>query len=315
MPNHSLAQSLEVFFESGTMAPSIIKFQQDENPEKLNIAEHFVDAPATLHPGRHAIVGEPREVSYGELAALTNRAGNALRAQGVSRGDRVLIALPDSAEFVAAFFGAAKIGAVAVPVNPFARSSDYIHYLENSEPRAAIVHSEALAEFLPASSVRPQIPIVVVGENKMDSNGVACAKWRAWTAAASEQLAAADTSPDDPAFMLYTSGSGGAPKAAVHRHVDMLFTSRNYAQSILGLRADDVTFSVSKLFFAYGLGNGMYFPLSAGARTLLNPLRTNVAHVIEMVARHRPTIFFAVPTFYAAVLQEAERPGRHVDFS
>src|SRR5712664_2246772 len=134
-----------------------------ELPEYFNLAAHFLDAPAEQHPERPAIVGEPREVTYGELAALANRAGNALRAQGVSRSDRVLIVLPDSAEFVTAFFGAAKIGAVAVPVNPFARSSDYVHYLENSQPRAAIIHANALAEFLPASGVRPQIPIVVVG--------------------------------------------------------------------------------------------------------------------------------------------------------
>ncbi len=286
-----------------------------ELPEHFNVASHFLDAPAALHSERTAIAGEPREVTYGELAALANRAGNALRALGVSRGDRVLVVLPDSAEFVAAFFGAAKIGAVAVPVNPFARSSDYIHYLENSEPSVAIVHSESLAEFLPASSVRPQIPIIVAGENKIDLHGASCAKWSAWIAAAGEKLTAADTSPQDPAFMLYTSGSGGAPKAAVHRHADMLITSRNYAQNILGLRADDLTFSVSKLFFAYGLGNGMYFPLSASARTLLNPQRTSVAHVLEMVARHRPTVFFAVPTFYAAILRETERPDHRVDFS
>jgi benzoate-CoA ligase len=287
----------------------------EELPEYFNVAVHFLEAPAASHPGRPAIVGEPREVSYGELAVLANRTGNALCAQGVSRADRVLIVLPDSVEFVAAFFGAAKIGAVAVPVNPFARSSDYIHYLENSEPRAVIVHSNALAEFLPASRAYPQSPIVVVGDENLDSNGVACAKWSAWTAAAGKDLAAAHTSPRDPAFMLYTSGSGGAPKAAVHRHADMLFASRNYASSILGLRADDLTFSVSKLFFAYGLGNGMYFPLSVGARMVLNPERTDVAQVIEIVARHRPTVFFAVPTLFAAVLREAERPGRRVDFS
>src|SRR5437879_6804244 len=286
-----------------------------ELPEHFNVASHFLDAPAALHSERPAIAGEPRELSYRELAALANRAGNALRALGVSRGDRVLIVLPDSAEFVAAFFGAAKIGAVAVPVNPFARSSDYIHYLENSGPRAAIVHSEALAEFLPASSVRPQIPIVVAGETKMDFHGVSCAKWSAWTAAAADQLSATDTSPQDPAFMLYTSGSGGTPKAAVHRHADSLVASRNYAQNVLGLGPDDLTFSVSKLFFAYGLGNGMYFPLSAGARMMLNPERTSVPHVIDLVARHRPTIFFAVPTFYAAVLREAERSEHGVDFS
>jgi len=297
------------------MEASKSEASRDQVPVKLNIAVQFVDAPAALHPGRTAIAGEPRAVSYGELAALTNRAGNALRAQGVSRGDRVLIALPDSAEFVAAFFGAAKIGAVAVPVNPFARSSDYIHYLKNCAPRVAIVHSDALAEFLPASGVLPQEPIVVVGDKKTDLRGVACANWNAWIAAAREDLVAADTSPSDSAFMLYTSGSGGAPKAAVHRHADMLVTTRNYAQNILGLREDDVAFSVSKLFFAYGLGNGMYFPLSAGARIVLNPERTNVARVIEMVARHRPTVFFAVPTFYAAVLREKERQDNRIDFS
>src|SRR5260370_38408665 len=147
-----------VFGEWGIMHASTDKFPQGEIPEKLNIAGHFLDAPAVLHPGRPAIVGEPSEVTCGELATLANRAGNALLAQAVCRGDRVLIVLPDSAEFVAAFFGAAKIGAVAVPVNPFARSSDYIHYLENSQPRAAIIHSNALADFLSASRVRQQLP-------------------------------------------------------------------------------------------------------------------------------------------------------------
>jgi benzoate-CoA ligase len=291
------------------------KSPQREDSAKLNIAEHFLDAPAALHPERIAILGEPREVTNGELAALANRAGNALRAQGASRGGRVLIVLPDSAEFIAAFFGAAKIGAVAVPVNPFARAADYLHYIENSEPCAAIVYSEALPEFLPASAGRLQMPIVVVGSENTNTHGVSHANWSEWTAAASDQLLAENTSPHDPAFMLYTSGSGGAPKAAVHRHADMLFTSRNYAQAVLGLRAADVAFSVSKLFFAYGLGNGMYFPLSVGARTLLNPERVKVERVIEMVARHRPTVFFAVPTFYAAVLRETERHGHRVDFS
>jgi benzoate-CoA ligase family protein len=286
-----------------------------EFPQSFNVAVHFLEAPAALHPERPAIVGEPRQITYGELAALANRAGNALRAKGVSRGDRVLIVLPDSVEFVAAFFGAAKIGALAVPVNPFARSSDYIHYLENCEPRAAIVHSESLAEFLPASRVLPQVPIVVVGEEKMNLHGLSSAKWSVWIAAAGEQLKAEDTSPKDPAFMLYTSGSGGAPKAAVHRHAGMLVTSRNYAQNVLGLRTDDLTFSVSKLFFAYGLGNGMYFPLSAGARMLLNPERTKVDRVLELVKRRRPTIFFAVPTFYAAILRETEEENCEADFS
>ena len=279
------------------------------------MAEHFLDEPAQRHSNRVAIAGEPCEVTYGELAALANRVGNALLAQGVARGDRVLILLPDSKEFIAAFFGAAKIGAVAVPVNPFARAADYIHYVENSELRVAIVHSEALAEFLAASSGRARISLVVVGEEESTPHGAACAKWSDWTRAAGERLAPAETSSADPAFMLYTSGSGGTPKAAVHRHADMIVASRNYAHGVLQLREDDVTFSVSKLFFAYGLGNGMYFPLSAGAKTVLNPDRTKIDRVIELVARHRPTIFFGVPTFYAAMLRETEEKHRQVDFS
>src|SRR5947207_11109988 len=139
----------------------------EELPEYFNVAAHFLEAPAASHPERPAIVGEPGEVTRGELAALANRAGNALRAQGICRGDRVLIVLPDSAEFIASFFGAAKIGAVAVPVNPFARSADYIHYIEDSEPRAAIVHSEALEAFLPSCRERAQMPIVIFTEERV----------------------------------------------------------------------------------------------------------------------------------------------------
>jgi len=284
-------------------------------PEQFNIAAHFVDAPAARHPRKTAIVGEPWGVTYAELLALTNRAGNALLELGVSRGDRVLIVLPDSAEFIASFFGAAKIGAVAVPVNPFARSADYIHYLEDSEPRAAIVHSEALEAFLPSCRERAQMPIVIVAEGRVATPGVSSTIWDDWIAPVSDALAPAETSSSDSAFMLYTSGSGGTPKAAVHRHADMLVTTCNYAQGVLGLRSEDITFSTSKLFFAYGLGNGMYFPLAFGASTLLNPKRPTAARVIEMVSQHRPTIFFSVPTFYAALLREAETASHRLDFS
>ena len=284
-------------------------------PKRFNIAEFFLDAPASRHPQKTAIFGEARPVSYAELAKLANRVGNALLELGITGGDRVLVVLPDSAEFIASFFGAVKIGAVAVPVNPFARPSDYIHYIENSEPRAAIVHSEALEAFLPSSSERPQMPIVVVTEESIETHGVSCAVWNDWIAPASETLAAAATWSGDPAFMLYTSGSGGAPKAAVHRHGDMLVATRNYAQGVLGLHPDDVTFSTSKLFFAYGLGNGMYFPLAFGAGTILNPKRTSAGDVLELVSKHRPTIFFSVPTLYAAILREGETTARHLDFS
>ena len=283
-------------------------------PEPFNIAEYFLDRPARQHPRRTAVAGVARALTYEELAELANRAGNALLAAGVERGDRVLIVLPDSPEFIAAFFGAAKIGAVAVPVNSMARASDYSHYLTDCGARIAIVHSSILHEFLPASGETPQTQIVIVGEERADTGGVRCLKWTERVEAVSSTLAAAPTSPYDTAFFLYTSGSGGQPKGAVHRHKDMLATSRGFAYGVLGLRAEDVTFSVSKLFFAYGLGNAMYFPFSVGAATLLNPERTKVEPVAEIVARRKPTVFFSIPTFYAAVLREAES-GRRMDFS
>ncbi|HXY26385.1 MAG TPA: benzoate-CoA ligase family protein [Candidatus Acidoferrum sp.] len=284
-------------------------------PERFNLAEHFLLAPAARHPERVAIGGEPHRATYGELAALAKRVGNALLEQGISRGGRVLIVLPDSIEFVASFFGATMIGSLAVPVNPFARTSDYIHYLENCEPSLAIVHSEALEAFLPASSERPQMPIVEVGEGRFETHHVSCARWEEWISSADGSFVPAKLSSQDPAFLLYTSGSGGLPKAAVHRHGDMLVASQCYAHGVLGLREDDVTFSTSKLFFAYGLGNGVYFPFSAGASTILNPQRTSPERVIEIVSRRKPTMFFAVPTLYAAILREAERSPSLSDFS
>ena len=282
-----------------------------EIPSRFNIAEWFIDRPAEAHPERIAILGEPAVVRYGELRDLANRAGNALLASGCARGDRVLVVLRDSAEFVAAFFGAAKIGAIPVPVNSFARTADYSFYLLDSGASIAIVDETALSEFLPAAEGKNVQVVVVAGANPGASGELA---WAEWIASASPELSTCTAAACDPAFLLYTSGSGGRPKAAVHQHKDMLVATRSYAEGVLGIRADDRFLSVSKLFFAYGLGNGMYFPLCVGASTILNPERTRIDRVVELVARHRPTIFFGVPTFYAALLQEFNR-GLAVDLS
>lgn len=283
-------------------------------PEHFNIASHFLDDPARRHPLRTAILGEPREVSYEELAQLASRIGNALLSERCERGDRVLIALPDSPEFIAAFFGAAKIGAVAVPVNSMARAADYAHYLSDCGARIAIVHSSAVAEFLRGLGESPQTTVVLAGDESAYTGGLKCLYWSDWVSASSTRLTAAVTTPFDSAALLYTSGSGGTPNGAVHEHKDMLVASRGFAQEVLGLGTNDITFSVSKLFFAYGLGNAMYFPFSVGAQTLLNPERTKVANVADLVSRRRPTVFFAVPTFYVALLREAER-NTGIDFS
>jgi benzoate-CoA ligase family protein len=281
-----------------------------EIPAQFNIAFWFLDRPAAAHPDRVAILGEPREVRYGELRDLANHCGNALRSMGCAAGDRVLIILPDSAEFIAAFFGAAKTGAIAVPVNSFARASDYAHYLSNSGARIAIVHADVLPEFLPAAEGKG-IQLVIAGSDSAGACGVC---WQDWITFASADLSPHTTAATDPAFILYTSGSGGQPKGVVHAHKDMLVAADCYAEGVLGISFEDRIFSVSKLFFAYGLGNGMYFPLAAGAATILNPERTRAERVAEILARRRPTIFFAVPTFFAALLHEPAC-GLALDFS
>ena len=200
-------------------------------PAQFNLAAYFLDRPAQQHPARVAILGEPAAVRYAELAELANRVGNALRGLGCAPGQRVLIVLPDSAEFIAAFFGTTKIGAVAVPVNPMTRAAEHGYCVGDSGASVALVHSAALAEFLPTAEGTQLERIVVVGEPPGDLNragaGAQFLGWADWLAAASPELEAHPTASTDTAFFLYTSGSGGQPKAAVHQHKDMLVTSRS----------------------------------------------------------------------------------------
>ena len=283
-------------------------------PGQFNIAEYFIERPAREHPNRVAILGEPAALTYAELAALVQRTAAALRASGCRPGDRVLIVLPDSAEFIAAFFGAARIGAVAVPVNSMTRAADYAYYLADSGARFAIVHASALREFVPASQSHPPETLIAVGQQGVPMAVPGARNWHDWLAKAPATAELLPTSATETAFFLYTSGSGGTPKAAVHQHKDMLVCALSYAQGVLGIQPFDITFSVSKLFFAYGLGNGMYFPFSVGAATVLNPERPRPEKLAELLARHRPSIFFSVPTFYNLLLREAER-GLAIDFS
>lgn len=281
-------------------------------PEQFNIAHHFVDRPAEAHPEKLAIAGEAAQVRYRELREAVNRAGNALRASGCQAGDRVLIVLPDCQEFLAAFFGAAKIGALAVPVNAMTRREDYAHFLEDCRPKMAVVHETALVEFRAAAEKsRPQCGVVIVeGVNYKHGEQA----WEEWIKRGSRILSAHPTAASDPAFILYTSGSSGKPKGAIHLHKDMLVTSQCFARIVLGISSSDIVFSASKLFFAYGLGNSMYFPLSVGAATVLCPDRPRPEKVVQVVRRFRPSLFFAVPTIYAAILRGVEE-GLEADFS
>ncbi len=243
-----------------------------DNP--FNLAAWFVDRhTAEGHGERVALITEAGALTYSQVAEQVNRAGTALRQRGVERGDRVLIILPDSADFVAAYFGAAKIGAVAVPCNPALREAEYAYLRQESQAR------------------------VVIDQEMLRAG---------WLDGQSADLDPAATHRDDPAFWLWTSGSTGPPKAAIHRHGDWLYCCEGYARGVLGITEDDLTFSSSKLFHAYGLGNSLLFPFYAGAASILFPGRPQPKVILEMAQRFRPTLFFSVPTLYAGMLAETD---------
>src|SRR5437879_1306530 len=181
------------------------------------------------------------------------------------------------------------------------RAPDYAYFLADSGARVAIVHSAALAEFLPAVQGTPLERVVLVGTSPSAppeaSAPVEFLNWTLWTQAGSIELPPHRTAASDTAFFLYTSGSGGQPKAAVHQHKDMLITSRGFAAGVLGLRPDDRTLSVSKLFFAYGLGNGMYFALFVGPSRVLNADGPRADRIVEHVARHTPDGLLALHAY------------------
>jgi len=275
-----------------------------ELPDRYNLVSHFVDRHVREGRGeKTAILCGDRRLTYGETAAQTGRAGNALLRLGLQEEQRVLLVLPDIPEFVAAYFGIMKIGSVAVPTNTALRSSDYAYFLQESRARVAIVHSTLFAEFGPALTGRHCCRNVIVCGDAVDGY----LHWDQFLENTSPALEAAPTSKDDAAFWLWTSGSTGRPKAAVHLHQDWVYCCEYYARGVLDIQAEDVTFSSSKLFHAYGLGNGLMFPFHVGATTVLYPGKPQAKTILETAQAYRPTLFFSVPTLYAAMLQEAER--------
>ena len=275
-------------------------------PDQFNLADHFLDRH--IREGRGAKVAvacEGRKVTYAEIAEQTNRVGNAYRALGLQEEQRVLLVLPDSAEFAAAYFGAMKVGAVAIPTSTALRATDYTYFLAESRARIAVVHSSLWPEFGPALAGQRHAPKVIVCGERIEG----CLPWDKLLAASYPLLEAAPTSKDDVAFWLWTSGSTGRPKGAVHSHGDWVWCCEFYARGLLGVAPEDVTFSTSKLYHAYGLGNGLMFPFHVGATTVLFPGKPQARTVLDLVNSNQPTLFFSVPTLYAALLQELERGG------
>src|SRR6266571_1417185 len=269
-------------------------------PAQFNVATHFVDR--NLSEGRAdstAFFCADRNLTYGDVAELVNRTGNALLDLGVGMDDRVLMACLDAPEFVGTFWGAIKIGAVPVPVNTLLRRQDYLYLLNDSRARAAVVSAALLPEVAPALEDAGRLRHVLVAGGP----GHGYLSWDKRVEHASAALAPAPTSRDDAAFWLYSSGSTGFPKGAVHLHHDMVVCSDAYGLQVLGITESDRTFSAAKLFFAYGLGNNMYFPMRVGAEAVLYSGRPTAEAVFQVLERYRPTLFFGVPTLYASMLQ------------
>ena len=271
-----------------------------ELPSIYNAATTFVDENIKLGRGKKiAILYLEQQLTYQDLFHRVNQTGNAIKELGVEVGERVLLGLPDSPEFAFGFFGAIKIGAVPIPINPWMKAGDYEYLLEDSSARLMIVHESVLPEVEKIwDRPRHLKNILVVGRPK----GRALS-FESVVGTASTDLTAEPTNKDDIAMWLYTSGSTGSPKGAVHRHRDMITITDLFVKPVLGMIENDICFSASKLFFAYGLGNSLYFPFRFGASTVLWPERPDPEKILQVIEKYRPTFFFSVPTLLTRLLR------------
>jgi benzoate-CoA ligase family protein len=268
-------------------------------PRRYNFAEDVFTRNLTAGRNSKSAYIDPRGVwSYGQLAERVARFGNLLRGLGIQREQRILICLTDTIDWPTSFLGAIKAGVVAVPVSTLMSEAEYRFILEHSGARLLIVSEELYPCFANLIGSCPGLEHILVSGNH--SFGHALFEDALQAAVATEYTA--PTTRDEMCFWLYTSGSTGQPKAAVHVHAAPSLTDHCYGAQVLGLTENDVVFSVAKLFFAYGLGNAMSFPLLAGATTVLMPERPTPGSVAELLRTHGVTVFFAVPTFYAAFL-------------
>ncbi|HZQ68270.1 MAG TPA: benzoate-CoA ligase family protein [Terriglobales bacterium] len=281
-------------------------------PDSFNAAAHFIDRHLELSRAEKvAIEWGDQSLTYGDLHAAVNRFGNALRRLGLRVEERVLLLLLDTPEFAISFFGAIKIGAVAVPVNTLLKSSDYEFMLNTARARVAVVSGPLYPLIAEISRTRLRYleHVIVVGEPVHGT-----LPFDLLMSESSPELDPEPTSKDDAAFWLFSSGSTGSPKACVHLQHDMVVAAERYAKGILGMTEQDRCFSVAKLFFAYGLGNGLYFPLAVGATSILLPGKPHPRDVFATVERHRPTLFFSVPSNYASLLSY-RREGADFDLA
>jgi benzoate-CoA ligase len=288
-----------------TTSPPHIEF-----PRLYNAAADLIDPNLAGSRGaRLAVVDDRGAHSYAALARHVNRCGNVLKTLGLAPEQRAMLILLDTIDFPGLFLGAIKLGAVPIPVNTLLTADDYAFMLRDSRARVVVVSAPLLDKLKPALADQPWLETVVVqgGEAPgFKSLGRLLAK-------ASDKLDPAPTTSDDTAFWLYSSGSTGTPKGAVHIQSSLVTTAELYATPTLSLGRNDVVYSAAKLFFAYGLGNALTFPMRAGATSVLMAERPTPQSVARILKQHKPTVFYGVPTLYAAMLasNDLPKPGEH----
>jgi benzoate-CoA ligase len=291
----------------------------------LSKADHSVSPPAIALPrdynaacdllqrnleagraGKIAYIDDAGRYTYGDLDRRVNRAANALTALGLEMETRILMAHLDTIDFPAVFLGAIKAGIVPVAANTLLTAADYRYMLEDSRARALVVSEALLPVFQPILAASPCLRHVIVS----GSDGHGHLHLQSLMADAGDDFAPAPTTCDDVCFWLYSSGSTGTPKGTVHIHSSLIHTAELYAKPVLGLREDDVVFSAAKLFFAYGLGNALTFPLAVGATTVLMAERPTPMAVFKRLIEHQPTVFYGVPTLFGALLASPDLPAK-----
>jgi benzoate-CoA ligase len=269
-------------------------------PRDYNAAVDLVGRHLAAGRGaKTAFIDDAGSCTYAQLAERVDRAANALRALGIGREQRIAIAMLDGSDWPALFLGAIKAGIVPVAMNTLLTPADYAYQLCDSGARALFVSDPLLKNFEPILKNCPDLKHVISQSKLKDL-----------FASAPGRAEAAPTTRDDMCFWLYSSGSTGAPKGTVHLHSHLIATAELYAKPILGIRESDVVFSAAKLFFAYGLGNSLSFPLALGATAILMAERPTPEAVFKRLTEKRPTIFYAVPTLYAALLASPNFPER-----
>ncbi len=276
-------------------------------PRDYNAAEDLIERNlAAGRAGKTAYIDDTATVTYGELAQRVNRFASALAALGLESEQRVLFAMLDTIDWPTAFLGAIKAGVVPVAANTLLTTRDYEYMLNDSRARVLFVSEALLPQFQPLLGKLPFLKHVVV--SGADAKGHTA--FKDLLAKGKVEFKAAPTTRDDACFWLYSSGSTGMPKGTVHVHSSMILTAELYARPVLGIRESDVVFSAAKLFFAYGLGNALSFPLAVGATTVLMAERPTPQSVFKRLIEKKPTIFYGVPTLYAALLASPEFPKR-----